>query len=85
MARCRHPPLSSCSPVSYQLTDHPAPDAAQLNADITAAEVERALRRAKRGKAALSSPTTSLKGNHSSLPSRTKSAWVTCSTRSKPS
>ena len=30
----------------------PAPDAAQLNADITAAEVERALRRAKRGKAA---------------------------------
>eukprot|EP00891_Asterochloris_glomerata_P005062 jgi/Astpho2/5062/Aster-05984 len=41
-----------CSPVSYQLTDHPAPDAAQLNADITAAEVERALRRAKRGKAA---------------------------------
>ena len=29
----------------------PAPDAAQLNADITAAEVESALRRAKRGKA----------------------------------
>ena len=30
----------------------PAPDATQLNADVTAAEVERALRRAKRGKAA---------------------------------
>ena len=45
----------------------PAPDATQLDADITAAEVERALRQAKRGKAAgrdgqVASPADPLKG-----------------------
>ena len=41
--------LFPCKLPAYR---EPAPDAAPLNADITAAEVKRALRRAKRGKAA---------------------------------
>ena len=39
-------------PCEFPAYREPAPDAAQLNADITAAEVEKALRQAKRGKAA---------------------------------
>ena len=44
----------SCPAVPCELHAYraPAPDATQLNADITAAEVESALRWAKRGKAA---------------------------------